>query len=49
MVVFGVRGTSLLFAGVSGAEVEGSLRILGSFSLVALLAGAFLFRFVVED
>ncbi len=49
MVVFGVRGTSLLFAGVSVSGVEGSLRVLGGFSLVALLSGAFLFRFVVED
>ncbi len=49
VVVFGVRGTALLFAGVSVGEVEGSLRILAGFSMVALLTGAFLFRFVVED
>jgi hypothetical protein len=30
-------------------EIEGNVRILGAFALGALLAGATLFRYVVED
>lgn len=49
MVVYGVSGTSRLLAGRPVAEVAGSLRMLGAFALLALAAGATLFRFVVED
>lgn len=49
VVVFGVTGTNRLLAGVSAGEVAGNLRLLGGFALLALLAGAFLFRFIVED
>lgn len=49
MVVYGVSGTSRLLAGRPVTEVAGSLRMLGAFALLALAAGATLFRFVVED
>lgn len=49
MVVYGVTGTSRLLAGRPVTEVAGSLRMLGAFALLALAAGATLFRFVVED
>lgn len=49
MVVYGVGATGRLLAGRPVAEVAGNLRMLGAFALVALAAGAFLFRFVVED
>lgn len=49
MVIYGVSGTSRLLAGRPVVEVAGSLRMLGAFALLALAAGAILFRFVVED
>jgi len=49
MVIWGGIATSRLLAGRPVAEVAPSLRLLGAFSLVALAAGAVLFRFVVED
>jgi heme exporter protein B len=49
MVVYGAGATGRLLAGRPVAEVAGNLRMLGAFALVALAAGALLFRFVVED
>ncbi len=49
MVIYGASATSRLLAGRPIAEVEGNLRMLAAFALVALIAGAGLFRFVVED
>ncbi len=49
VVIYGVSATSRLFAGRPFSEVEGSLRMLGAFALVALAVGAVLFRFVVEE
>lgn len=49
MVVYGVGSTGRLIAGRPFAEVEGNVKMLGAFALVALAAGAVLFRYVVED
>jgi len=49
MVIYGVGATGRLLAGRPVSEVAGNLRMLGAFALVALAAGAALFRFVVED
>lgn len=49
MVIYGVSATSRLLAGRPWAEVAGNIRMLGAFALVALFAGAVLFRFVVEE
>lgn len=49
LVIYGVSATSRLFAGRPFSEVEGNLRMLGAFALVAVAAGAVLFRFVVEE
>jgi heme exporter protein B len=49
MVIYGAGATGRLLAGRPVAEVAANLRMLGAFALVALAAGAVLFRFVVED
>jgi heme exporter protein B len=49
MVIYGVGATGRLMAGRPLAEVEGGVRMLAAFALVAIAAGATLFRFVVED
>ena len=49
VVIYGTSATGRLLLGRPLAEVEGNLRILGGFALVALAAGATLFRYVVED
>lgn len=49
MVIYGVSATGRLLAGRPVAEVAGNLRMLAAFTLVALFAGAGLFRFVVEE
>lgn len=49
MVVFGVSATSRLLAGRPLAEVEGHIRMLAAFAVLALAAGAALFQYVVED
>lgn len=49
VVIYGVSGTARLFAGRPVAEVSGNLRMLGAFALVAVLVGAWLFRFVIEE
>ena len=49
MVIYGVGATGRLLGGRPVAEVTANLRMLGAFALLALAAGAVLFRFVVED
>lgn len=49
VVIYGTSATNRLLAGRPMSEVEGQLRILGAFALVALWVGAFLFRYVVEE
>lgn len=49
MVVFGATATGRLLAGRPVSEVEGQLRMLAAFALIAMVLGAGLFRFVVED
>lgn len=49
MIVYGAGATARLLAHRPLEEVAGHLRMLGAFTLVALFAGAALFRFVVED
>ncbi len=49
VVIYGVSGTARIFAGRPIAEIAGNIRMLGAFALVALAAGAILFRFVVEE
>ena len=49
MVIYGVGSTGRLLAGRPVEEVAGNLNMLGAFALIALAAGAVLFRFVVED
>jgi heme exporter protein B len=49
VVIYGTSATGRLLIGRPLDEVEGNLRILGAFALAALLVGATLFRYVVED
>jgi heme exporter protein B len=49
MISFGASATGRLMAGRPFQEVAGNVRILGAFTLIALLAGAVLFRYVVEE
>ena len=49
MVIYGTSGTSRLLAGRPVSEVDGNVRMLAAFALIAVAAGAWLFRFVVED
>jgi len=49
MVIYGVGATGRLLAGRPVAEIVSNLRMLGAFAVVAVAAGAVLFRFVVED
>ena len=49
MVIYGVGATGRLIAGRPFLEVDGNVRMLGAFALMAVAAGAVLFRFVVED
>jgi heme exporter protein B len=49
VVIYGTSATGRLLGGRPLDEIEGNLRILGAFALGALLAGATLFRYVVED
>ena len=49
MVIYGVSATGRLLAGRPVAEVAGNVRMLAAFALVAVAAGAGLFRFVVEE
>ena len=49
VVIYGVTATASLFAGLPVSEVDGNIRMLGAFALVAVAAGAGLFRYVVEE
>jgi len=49
MVLFGATATGRIVAGRPFTEFEGSVRMLGAFTLMALFAGALLFRYVVEE
>lgn len=49
VVIYGTTATGRLFAGRPIADVSGNIRMLAAFSLVFLIAGAWLFRFVIEE
>jgi len=49
LIIYGVTATSRLFQDLPVSEVDGNIRMLGAFAVVALAAGAGLFRFVVEE
>jgi heme exporter protein B len=49
MVIYGTSTTGRLLAGRPIDEVAGNLRMLGAFAVLAVWAGAVLFRFVVEE
>ena len=49
VVIYGTSATGRLLADRPLVEVDGQLRILGAFALVALAVGAGLFRYVVEE
>ncbi len=49
MIVFGAGATGRLLSGRPVSEVAGDIRMLAAFALMAVAAGAVLFRFVVED
>jgi heme exporter protein B len=49
MIIYGTQATGALLAGRPFSAVDSSVRMLGVFTLVALLAGAVLFRHVVEE
>ena len=49
VVIYGTTATGRLFAGRPLAEVSGNIRMLAAFALVFLVAGALLFRFVIEE
>ena len=49
VVVYGTTATDRLFAGRPVAEVSGNLRILLAFAIIFTVAGAGLFRFVIEE
>ncbi len=49
MVIYGVSATSRLLVGRPLAEVAGNLRMLAAFAVLAVFAGAGLFRYVVEE
>jgi heme exporter protein B len=49
MVIYGVSASGRLLAGRPLSEVEGNIRMLAAFAVLAVAAGAGLFRFVVEE
>ncbi len=49
VVVYGTTATDRLFAGRPVAEVSGNLRMLLAFAIIFTVAGAGLFRFVIEE
>ncbi len=49
VIVYGTTATDRLFAGRPVAEVSGNLRMLAAFAIVFTVAGAGLFRFVIEE
>ncbi len=49
VVVYGTTATGRLFAGRPIAEISGNLRMLAAFAIIFTVAGAGLFRFVIEE
>jgi heme exporter protein B len=49
VVIFGTTATQRLFDGRPFLEVSGNLRILAAFAILSTIAGAVLFRFVIEE
>ncbi len=49
VIVYGTTATDRLFAGRPVAEVSGNLRMLAAFAIIFTVAGAGLFRFVIEE
>jgi heme exporter protein B len=49
VIIYGVSATSRLLAGRPVSEIAGNLRMLAAFAVLAVFAGAALFRFVVEE
>ena len=49
VVIYGVTATQRLFAGLPPTEVWGNVRMLGAFAILALGAGSWLFKHVVEE
>jgi heme exporter protein B len=49
VIIYGVTATSSLLRGLPVSEVDGNIRMLGAFAVVAVAAGAGLFRYVVEE
>ena len=49
VVIYGATATNSLFQGLPVSEVDGNIRMLAAFALVALASGAWLFRYVVEE
>ena len=49
VVVYGTTATDRLFAGRPIAEISGNLRMLAAFAIIFTVAGAGLFRFVIEE
>ena len=49
VVVYGTTATDRLFAGRPLVEVSGNLRMLAAFAIIFTVAGAGLFRFVIEE
>lgn len=49
VIVYGTTATDRLFAGRPVVEVGGNLRMLAAFAIMFTVAGAWLFRFVIEE
>ena len=49
VLVYGTTATNSLFAGRPLVEVGGNLKILAAFAIGSTVAGASLFRFVIEE
>ena len=49
VVIYGATATNSLFQGLPVSEVDGNIRMLAAYALVATASGAGLFRFVVEE
>ena len=49
VLVYGATATARLFAGRPVVEVGGNLRMLAAFAIIFTVAGAGLFRFVIEE
>ena len=49
IVIYGSTATSRLFAGRPFDEVTGNIRMLAAIAILFLVAGAWLFSFVIEE